>query len=73
VPIEALKTLLKLVKEVLADKNLAEELLPPMAGFFFGNTEIDDYYFQDLEYTKAELTKLLKEDCDCEYYYQSSW
>lgn len=41
--------LLDLCNQVLADSSKAEELLPTMAGFFFGSTDYDKYYFQDVE------------------------
>lgn len=33
---------------VLADHSKAKELLPTMDGFFFGNTEYNDAYFEDV-------------------------
>lgn len=45
-------------------------LLPPTAGFFFGNTDIDEYYWEDIKNT-IEMLKNLKSDG--EYYYRSSW
>ena len=32
-------------KQVLEDHSLAETLLPTQGGFFFGNTEYNDWYF----------------------------
>ena len=32
-------------KQVLEDNSLAETLLPTQGGFFFGNTEYNDWYF----------------------------
>ena len=62
-------------RSVLDDRSLAEELLPPQAGFFFGSTEIDEGYWQDLE----ETWKVLDEVCNWtdldkfSFTYQSSW
>jgi hypothetical protein len=68
--------------EVAADK------LPPQSGFFFGGTEIDEWYFSDLEYTKRMLQPLIDAYNQAkelgpksythpiyqyEFYYQSSW
>ena len=57
---------------------LALELLPPTSGFFFGSTDIDDWYWQDIEETYKQLSELLDEiteenkwDYDIEY--QASW
>ena len=37
------------------DEKLAAELLPPCAGFFFGNTELDEYYWDDIDRTHEVL------------------
>jgi len=44
--------------QVLEDHYKAEELLPPQSGFFFGSTEIDEWYFKELEYTADLLSKV---------------
>lgn len=46
---EDAQVLLERCKQVLKDHSKAEELLPTMSGFFFGSTEYDDYYFDDVE------------------------
>jgi hypothetical protein len=51
---------------------LAEELLPSASGFFFGGTEYDEWYFNDIATTIAILEEAL-EDENGEYYYSSSW
>lgn len=50
-------------------------IFEPVGGFFFGSTDIDDYYWKDLEDTKAILEKIFADDPDGNgtYYYQSSW
>jgi hypothetical protein len=45
---ENLTELLGVCVEVQRDHSLAEELLPPQAGFFFGSTETDEWYFRDV-------------------------
>jgi len=66
--------LLKLVDQVLADPSLAPELLPAQDGFFFGSTEYDEWYIEDLKLTKDQLTEILADDNDySDYYYHSSW
>lgn len=54
----------------LCEKTLSTEdssLLPPMRGFFFGSTEINEYYFKNLENTISIINNL---DPDGEYYYE---
>jgi len=77
-----LHQLMALCNEVLAkrDNDVAEELLPTTAGFFFGSDDIDEYYYADLEYTVKTLATLLEDDVLAdttgwrwEFYYQSSW
>ena len=62
-------------KAVLNNPALAEEVLPTMPGFFFGDTEYDEWYFETIERT-AELCEELIEETDFdeyELYYCSSW
>jgi len=74
---EKLEQLLKTVDEVLKDRNIekAARILPPVSGFFFGSNQIDDYYWEDLEYTQKSLTDLLNNEKykDLEFYYRASW
>lgn len=51
------------------------ELLPPTSGFFFGNTDINQWYLMQIAETIEGLEKVLKET-DFEKYhvwYNSSW
>lgn len=69
-----LKALIDLCKQVLANRELAKELLPSQSGFFFGSTEYDDYYYSDLENTIAQLEPWLDKDKEqWTLYYHSSW
>ena len=72
---EKLEELLETVKQVLADPKLATELLPTTDGFFFGGTEYDSWYIQDLEETKNILETVLNDRSldNWDFYYQSSW
>jgi len=67
-----LEELREICKQVLADHSLAEELLPTSAGFFFGSTDFDEYYFKDLEYTVKVIDRCLKSKFDY-FEYQASW
>ena len=62
------------VVSVLEGKALASEAsLNPRSGFFFGSIEMDDWYKNDLLYTK-HLIKPLIDDPDINYViYQASW
>lgn len=63
--------------EYIADPEVAQELLPNQEGFFFGSTDYDEYYLDDVRRTYEVLDALLKEDeetkCTASYYYNSSW
>ena len=83
VPFKKLEELLEIVTNLLVSKSpeLAEKLLPPQAGFFFGGTEIDNWYWEDLQLTREGLTKIIEEEKTNQekykvygdYYYHSSW
>jgi len=68
VPWEKLQELKALCRRVLDTKNPIG--LEPTPGFFFGSTEVDEYYFQDIDDTLDILDKLDEEET---YYYQASW
>lgn len=80
VSLEKLESLRDIVKKVLEDHSSASSLLPTTDGFFFGSTEYDEDYFEELQYTKEELDKLFEEeeklndgDTWYSYNYTSSW
>jgi len=60
---------------VIKDSSVAAKLLPAASGFFFGTTEYDQYYHEDLVHTRTELLRVLAEDKKVggEFYYHSSW
>lgn len=70
---DQLNELKSLCERVLANHDLAGELLPTGAGFFFGSTEYGEYYFQDLEETIKIIDKALVLSYDWDLAYQSSW
>lgn len=55
---------------LLAIETKNPNLLPPTEGFFFGSTEIDDYYWDDIRETIDKLSDLKD---DGVYFYHSSW
>ena len=69
---EKLTELRDIILAILASRNPSK--LPPLEGFFFGSTEVDEWYWGDLETTAKELTKVLEEFPDgWDFYYHSSW
>ena len=71
---EQLQQLIDTCKEVLADHDKAPDLLPTCSGFFFGDTDYDEYYYEDLEDTVKQLEEVLSNASDrAEFYYNSSW
>ncbi len=57
-----LKELRAVCKEVLDNNALAEELLPTCQGPFFGETDYDEWYFAELEYTVRMIDQLEKDE-----------
>lgn len=71
---EELEELVDTCKKVLSNHELASELLPTSAGFFFGSQAYDDGYFYDLEITVEMLTKIIEEtDWETEEVLYSEW
>jgi hypothetical protein len=75
-----LQELVNVCNAVIANPEKAEELLPSQSGFFFGSTDYDEWYLQDVQYTAERLTELLQiarseneENGFVEFYYSSSW
>jgi hypothetical protein len=69
---DQLEELKELCINVLANKELAEDLLPTGAGFFFGSTTYDEYYYGDLNDTIGIINKCLESKFDY-FEYQASW
>jgi hypothetical protein len=67
-----LQELLDVCKKVTADNSLAESLLPSASGFFFGATNYDEWYFEDVKNTISILEDALQSKGG-EIYYSSSW
>ena len=79
VEISQMKELLKLCQEVMKkqDDKFSEENLPTVAGFFFGDTSYDEYYYNDVEDTIQILTEALEnvteDNYNVNFVYSSSW
>ena len=68
---ETLEELLDVCKKVEADHSLAESLLPSTSGFFFGGTDYDEWYYNDITNTITIIEEALVDGDD--FYYSSSW
>lgn len=60
---------------VVINPEICEELLPTTSGFFFGSTNYDEFYIEDIKDTVSILREVLEETNFDEYkiYYTSSW
>jgi len=60
---------------VLAFPEKAMTVLPPSSGFFFGGTELDEWYFNGLKHAVAKIKRIANDPVfkDCDFTYQSSW
>lgn len=75
---DKLRSLLDICKHILKLKRwkaYAEKNLPTCKGFFFGDTEYDEYYLEDIKNTVEIIEKVFADfDADNDsLYYQSSW
>lgn len=70
-----------LTKERYGDKLGADrgmKLLPPISGFFFGVSDISEWYWEDLENTVSQLDRVFampvsENDWKWSFTYRSSW
>jgi hypothetical protein len=70
---EQLKELREVCQKVLDNNELAEKLLPTASGFFFGGTEYDQWYFNDIEETIKIIDNALLMPDQWDFNYRSSW
>lgn len=73
---DQIKDLMDACKAVVDDPDRGPELLPTQGGFFFGETDYDGYYLDDVKSTYDDLKKVLEETPDhhsIEFFYNSSW
>ena len=74
VSLAQLEELLEVIEQVLENPDRAGELLPPQAGFFFGGTDMDQWYWDDLKQTQSRLQELFTRDWKSwDFYYRASW
>jgi hypothetical protein len=77
VGVEHLKRLVSDIDMALKGK-FPEYHMPTQEGFFFGGTQYDEFYEEELKRTKKEVRKIVKylesdEEGYLDVYYQSSW
>lgn len=70
---EDLEKLRALCQQVLDFRHLAVDKLPPQEGFFFGSTDVDEYYWQDLEATIQIIDECLALPKEWDFEYRASW
>ena len=72
---EQLTELMELCESILKGEKLARQDLPTASGFFFGSTEYDDFYKEDLQHTANRIKKILGDSAlmKVDFYYSSSW
>jgi len=68
-----LEKLLEICKAVKSAPETAPVLLPTTSGFFFGDTQYDDWYWGDIDSTIDALEKALQQNDRTEFFYSSSW
>jgi len=75
VNVKHIKDLLAICISIKENHSLAKELLPTREGFFFGNTEYDEWYFKEIDNTIKILKQVIEdyEQCPFDIYYESSW
>lgn len=55
-------------------QDVAYDLLPPASGFFFGTTDIDEWYWDNVQDTLTKLNAILEDaNEDTCYEYRASW
>lgn len=58
VPKDWILELIELCKSVIDDPSKAEFILPTASGFFWGSTDYDDIYLDDVNYTYTRLLEV---------------
>ena len=71
---ETLEKLKADCETVMDDPSKARKIFPTSAKFFFGSTDYDEWYFNELETTAKEIEIILKEtDFENEIIYYTEW
>jgi hypothetical protein len=70
---EQLQSLLDICRIVKIDKDKAPQLLSTQSGFFFGGTEYDEWYFNDIDNTIQIIEEALSDENADDFAYRASW
>jgi hypothetical protein len=70
---EQLQSLLDICRIVKIDKDKAPQLLSTQSGFFFGGTEYDEWYFNDIDNTIEIIEEALSDENADDFAYRASW
>ena len=76
VSLDKLIELRELANSVVLTPAMAGDILPPQEGFFFGSSDIDEWYISDMKKTVEMLDKVISSvspDKYSSFYYQASW
>ena len=70
---EDIQKLRDICQRVIDTPDLAPSLLPTQSGFFFGDTDYNEWYMKDIKETIAICDRALNLPDQWDLYYQSSW
>ena len=74
---ESLVKLRDLCKAAMKEPAMAGDILPPTSGFFFGSSDIDEWYMEDMKHTVNALNHILAtvpaDSEDWSFIYRASW
>ena len=76
VSLDKLIELRELANSVVLTPAMAGDILPPQDGFFFGSSDIDEWYISDMKNTVDMLDKIISSVSPEDYptfFYQASW
>lgn len=65
-----------LCASVISQPAMAMDVLPPQEGFFFGSSDVDEWYLEDMKNTINQIEKILEsvpEDTWNDFIYKASW
>lgn len=76
VPYDKLVELRDLAMQAVREPAMAGDILPTQSGFFFGSTDYDEWYMDDMKNTVSQLDKILASvgpDTWTTFIYRASW